>query len=80
MSKHEDISTNEGKETFIRSFLGSVEEELLASVPKMPQGWDGHELRTLIAEKFQFEITRLMQDKRSRRYRDYRVEVLGRGL
>ena len=41
----------------------------------MPDNWDGHEFREYIADQFDFERTRVMRDKRSKRYRDYKNTI-----
>lgn len=69
----------------IRKFLNftdtaSVAAELISKANRMPDEWDGHELRTLLSEKFAQETTPCMNDKRGRRYRDYQNEVIVRNL
>jgi hypothetical protein len=68
------------KKNFIRNITDSVADELCIAADKMPEEWDGHELRAPLAEKFAFEVSTLMRDKRSRRVRDYKNEVLVRNL
>ena len=43
------------KRRFIRSFLNAVRDGLLREVPKMPESWDGHDLRQLAADCFEWE-------------------------
>lgn len=52
-----DIKTPSGKRKFIRDLIGSVQRDIIAAVRKMPDDWDGHELRQLIADKFEQETT-----------------------
>ena len=44
--------TKAGKQKFIAELIGNVKKELIANVPKMPEEWDGIELRQYIADKF----------------------------
>jgi hypothetical protein len=37
---------------FIRELIGNVKKEVIANVPKMPEYWNGIELRQYIADKF----------------------------
>jgi hypothetical protein len=37
---------------FIRELIGNVKKEVIANVPKMPQDWNGIELRQYIANRF----------------------------
>ena len=37
---------------FIRELIGNVKGEIIANVPKMPEYWNGIELRQYIADKF----------------------------
>lgn len=40
------------KRCFIRALIATVRKDLLADVERMPAEWDGHELRKLIAQRF----------------------------
>lgn len=40
------------KKKFINDLVKSVRFTLVESVPNMPEEWTGHELRQLIADKF----------------------------
>lgn len=75
-SKQEFIVTLQEKEQFIRDLTSGVTESLLLSVKRMPEDWDGHELRRLIAARFQRETT----DMPRKRVRDFENEVLVRNL
>ena len=68
------------KQRFIKNLTGSVAAELCSKARLMPEEWDGHELRALLAEKFASEVGSPMRDQRSRRYRDYQNEVIVRNL
>jgi hypothetical protein len=70
--------TKAQQETFITELIRNVEKDLLARVPKLPDEWDGHELRQLIADRFQ-EVSFTLKQNKSR-YRAYKNEVLVRDL
>ncbi len=55
-----DIHTREGKRQFIRSLCRAVEASTLLAVPQMPDDWDGHELRLLLAQDFIWECGSLL--------------------
>jgi hypothetical protein len=61
------------KKKFIKDLTAAVRDNLLAKVKDMPEEWDGHELRQLLADKFAYETTDTM--KKGRRLRDYRNVV-----
>lgn len=71
--------------TFKRQFIGelcdNVRDDLLKLVPKMPEEWDGIELRSMIAKRFsEVSLGDAMKDHRSKRYRNYEAECLSRNL
>ena len=68
--------------TFIRNLTQSVVDELVAKVESgaIPDNWDGHELRCLLADKFAHEVSSLMRESRSRRMKDYRNTVIVNNL
>lgn len=72
------MKTND-KKRFIKNLCDSVKKELLTKAAKMPENWDGWELRELIAAKFKDE-TILGRDKRNTRYKNYINEVITRNL
>jgi hypothetical protein len=61
------------QQRFVRSLCNSIRDELIQKIKdkKVPMEWNGHELRELLAEKFNFERTSTMQEKRSKRVKDY---------
>lgn len=69
------INTPEGKREFITNLCDNVRDEMISKIAKMPEEWDGHELRELLSAKFEYERGRLLSDKRSRRYKDFRANV-----
>lgn len=77
------MNSNE-KRRFIEDLTANVRENLINKIPKMPEDWDGLELRELLAEKFTESC--LMSQGRAnrkqfrRRLNDYRNEVITRNL
>ena len=45
--------TTAGKRKFVRSLCNSVRDTLIAAVDKLPEDWNGIELRDLLAEAFE---------------------------
>ncbi len=72
--------SKEEKLIFISAFMLQMRQHIEKAVSKMPDEWDGHELRQYIIEEFERERTRLMRDKRSRRYRDFAHERASRNI
>ena len=68
--------TQAEKEKFINDLVGHVRREIVESIPKMPEEWDGHELRLYIAEKFSDKKNKLAPS----RLKAYASEVLVRNL
>lgn len=66
-----DISTKEGKREFIIALMDGIKHSLLARVEKMPESWDGHELRWLIAE-YAADHAIMGLNKKSSRYKAYK--------
>lgn len=53
----------------VRSLCDSIRDEVIAAVPHMPAGWDGHEVRKYLADKFKHEVRgTAMTGKRLRQY------------
>lgn len=67
---------------FIQGLTASIASELIDKVNagSIPEGWDGHELRQLLADKFAFETTRIFGNKRSGRVRNYHNTVIVNNL
>lgn len=72
----------EEKIAFITKLTGSICSELCAKVRdgRIPENWDGHELRELLAEKFLAERGDILKVQRSVRYKSYRNDVLTNNL
>lgn len=43
--------TEQEKVRFINDLCDSIKKDILSNVPKMPEEWDGHELRQYIADR-----------------------------
>jgi hypothetical protein len=54
---------------FVIELIERVKAEVLIALPRIPEEWDGHELRQLIADRFAEASFTLKQDRR--RYRKY---------
>jgi len=72
--------TKAQKKAFIRELFKSIEISLIEKIDKMPEEWDGIEIRELAADKFA-EST-LFHRRRDLRQRatNYRNEVIVRNL
>jgi hypothetical protein len=70
------------KVAFIENFVTSVKDELISKIQKgdVPSEWDGHELRSWVHEKFAYEVTSTMRDKRSARAKNFKNELIVRNL
>lgn len=84
MEDKDNIHTAAGKREFLTNFLDSVRDELIGRAADMPDEWDGHELRWLVADKFEFEQhhrerNRVAKDWRQR-FRDYTCARMGINL
>lgn len=60
------------KRELLVNFMDQMKETALKAADRMPEDWDGHEIRAYLAEKFAFEVSCVMRDKRSRRVREFR--------
>ena len=70
--------TTKEKRIFISDLIESVRNDLMNDVPKMPIDWDGHELRKLIADRFEWQVSDLM--KSGQRLGEYRRALRERNL
>jgi len=57
----------------VKNLCDSIKDEIVKKIDEgvVPAEWDGHELRLLLRGKFEREVSDLMRDKRSKRYRDF---------
>jgi hypothetical protein len=67
--------TDSDKRVFIHDLCENVKNSLLDSVDRMPEEWDGHELRQLIADRFALASWTLKEKNNRRRYRAYKNTV-----
>jgi hypothetical protein len=84
-AEKEDIRTVAGKREVIRDLFNGMRDEMLDRAPKMPQEWDGYEIRWLAADMA--TERRPTWEKRSvdgyaaaKRLRDYENERIVRNL
>ena len=72
--------TKTQQKAFVRSLAKSVVAECVGHIraDKVPESWDGHELRMWMAEKFEdsAEMSVIHKEPRSRRARAYRNYML----
>ena len=62
------------KRFFIRQLSATIVKDALSKVEKMPENWDGHELRLYLADCFKAAV---MSDcMKGKRLKDYRNTVL----
>lgn len=63
--------TPKDRAAFVTNLCNSVRDQVVSRTPDMPDAWDGHELRELLADLFAGERSSVLQDKRNGRYRDF---------
>lgn len=70
------------KKEFINSLTSRIAADLCKHVDagRIPETWDGHELRVLLATCFNNEVSSLMRKTRSKRMKDCRNEILVNNL
>lgn len=67
------------KEQFIKDLMGHVQKSMLNKLDKVPEDWDGIELRQWIADTFDWERTgSFVIDKK--RLKNYRNEIIVKNL
>jgi len=68
----------EERKRFITELCNNVRDELLKAADRMPDAWDGHELRQILTDRFteSSNMSDPMRNKRGRRRRDYENEKL----
>lgn len=70
--------TQEDKRKFIRELINRVKAEVIAKTERMPEEWDGMELRQFIADKFSECV--MWRDWNKQRLKDYRNYILTTNL
>jgi len=71
------VNANE-KRVFIGELIGTVSQKAFDAVKDMPEEWDGHELRQLLADYFRHQV--LERVMTGRRLKDYQNDMLVRNL
>ncbi len=62
---------NEGKKTFVADILSGFRTEMDRDMDKMPENWDGKQLRQYMADKFVSKILKIkMTRDEMKEYRD----------
>lgn len=77
--RNQDIHTPAGKRAFIYQYMAGMRKALLDAIPKMPDEWDGHELRWLTADKCIWEAEPRF-NKKNKRVREYKNEVIVKNI
>lgn len=71
--------TRKEKRAFVHALTRAITKAVIREVPKMPESWDGYELRELLAAAFERERVSAMRNPRrhgfTRRVRDYHSSV-----
>lgn len=79
-----ETMTRRDQHEFVRDLLHSIGDEIIGGIEegKLPEEWDGHELRALIAEKARQSaaMSQIIREPRSRRARAYNNEVIIKNL
>ena len=72
--------TEQERSTFTAELIDAVKSEILAKIPKMPDEWDGHELRVYIAEQFMDAATMSRVSREPRARQRYNRDVISNNL
>lgn len=74
--------TRQEQSQFVIDLINNVRVDILKSIEgnKIPEEWDGIELREFISEKFDRERSSLLSDKRYQRSKDYLNHILIKNL
>lgn len=76
--------THNEQHQFVTELTTNICAEVKAAIlaDKIPADWDGHELRVLLADKFEqsAQMSLIRRDKRSERARDYHNTVITANL
>jgi len=68
------------KQIFVNELMHNVKMEILKKIKKMPEEWDGAELRWFIRDEFQEIVFCGYGDRRKKRYKDYRNSCIINGI
>jgi len=69
--------TRAEQQQFVDELITGIHFALNAKMDRIPDDWDGHELRQWIADTFQYNAT---LERKSRRYRAYQKAVITHNL
>ena len=72
--------TQKEQKTFVKNLTDSVRLEIISKIEggRIPENWDGHELRQLISDKFERETT--LKTSNKSRFKEYENEVIVKNL
>ena len=71
----------QGKRDFLHEVLHNVKTDIMKKIPRMPEDWDGIELRWYIAEVAKEMIVDLTaRHEYKKRYKEYRYFRFAKGL
>ena len=71
--------TKKEQRTFVRVLMATVQKGMLEDIRRVPESWDGHELRQWMAERF--ERNTVMEGALYRgRLREYQKTILTKDL
>lgn len=73
------------RKNFVEVLIGSVLHDVIVAADKMPDDWDGEELRRYVADKFEEQVNLLARGRVrangcTKRLADYHATVILRGL
>lgn len=61
------------KKQLIKDLCNNVRDQVLAQVQDMPEFWDGHELRQLLADRFTDAVLVKMPPSRRRKFNNEKL-------
>lgn len=70
LNEKETVMKKTEQKRFVKELIANVQKDLLSMLPRVPEDWDGHELRQLIADRFA-EASFTLKENKSR-YKAYR--------
>lgn len=62
--------TRDNKEQFINDHIETIKKSIIENLNKMPENWNGYELREYIAEKFKDQRIGEWDKKRKLQYKN----------
>ena len=68
------------KTKFVRDLMGSIQKTIIKNIDRMPDEWDGSELRQYIADKTADLAGSLLMRQKGSAFKDYKNEVITRNL